>query len=162
MTPTITTRLERAASLIFAADAVLIGAGAGMGVDSGLPDFRGPEGFWRAYPPLHAEGALPRCPRCGGVSRPNVLMFGDGGWIPDRTDAQHGLYGDWLARQRDRRVVAIEIGAGTAVPTVRYACQREESHLIRINPRESQGPAGTVSIPMGGLEALTAIRAFLG
>ena len=21
-----------------------------MGVDSGLPDFRGPEGFWRAYP----------------------------------------------------------------------------------------------------------------
>ena len=31
-------------------DALLIGAGAGMGVDSGLPDFRGPEGFWRAYP----------------------------------------------------------------------------------------------------------------
>jgi len=22
-----------------------------MGVDSGLPDFRGAEGFWRAYPP---------------------------------------------------------------------------------------------------------------
>ena len=31
-------------------NALLIGAGAGMGVDSGLPDFRGPEGFWRAYP----------------------------------------------------------------------------------------------------------------
>ena len=25
-----------------------------MGVDSGLPDFRGREGFWRAYPPLAA------------------------------------------------------------------------------------------------------------
>jgi hypothetical protein len=27
-----------------------------MGVDSGLPDFRGPEGFWRAYPPYRALG----------------------------------------------------------------------------------------------------------
>jgi len=34
------------------ADYVIITAGAGMGVDSGLPDFRGNEGFWRAYPPL--------------------------------------------------------------------------------------------------------------
>ncbi len=40
----------QAAEAIRAADALLIGAGAGMGVDSGLPDFRGPEGFWRAYP----------------------------------------------------------------------------------------------------------------
>ncbi len=39
-----------AAEVIVEADALLIGAGAGMGVDSGLPDFRGPEGFWRAYP----------------------------------------------------------------------------------------------------------------
>src|SRR5438477_6984787 len=42
--------LERAAAALASADALLIGAGAGMGVDSGLPDFRGPEGFWRAYP----------------------------------------------------------------------------------------------------------------
>ena len=41
---------RQAAKAILAADARLIGAGAGMGVDSGLPDFRGPEGFWRAYP----------------------------------------------------------------------------------------------------------------
>jgi NAD-dependent SIR2 family protein deacetylase len=39
-----------------AADALLVCAGAGMGVDSGLPDFRGPEGFWRAYPPYRALG----------------------------------------------------------------------------------------------------------
>ena len=33
---------------------LLITAGAGMGVDSGLPDFRGVEGFWRAYPAFKA------------------------------------------------------------------------------------------------------------
>src|SRR5215212_7825284 len=41
---------DRAAAAIAAADAIMITAGSGMGVDSGLPDFRGPEGFWRAYP----------------------------------------------------------------------------------------------------------------
>lgn len=41
---------------IAGADAVLITAGAGMGVDSGLPDFRGNEGFWEAYPPIKKLG----------------------------------------------------------------------------------------------------------
>ena len=41
---------KKAAIVIKEADYVLITAGAGMGVDSGLPDFRGDEGFWRAYP----------------------------------------------------------------------------------------------------------------
>ncbi|MFP6900302.1 MAG: hypothetical protein VCA36_05130, partial [Opitutales bacterium] len=44
-------RLEQAAQAVRDADALYIGAGAGMGVDSGLPDFRGKEGFWKAYPP---------------------------------------------------------------------------------------------------------------
>lgn len=38
-------RFRRAAEVIAAADALLIPAGAGIGVDSGLPDFRGPERF---------------------------------------------------------------------------------------------------------------------
>ncbi|MDQ3578948.1 MAG: NAD-dependent protein deacetylase, partial [Actinomycetota bacterium] len=46
-----TPQLDRAAELIDNADAVLVCAGAGMGVDSGLPDYRGNQGFWRAYPP---------------------------------------------------------------------------------------------------------------
>lgn len=48
--------VTRAAELIRAADSLVISAGAGMGVDSGLPDFRGTEGFWRAYPALKASG----------------------------------------------------------------------------------------------------------
>ncbi|PCC70526.1 NAD-dependent protein deacetylase, SIR2 family [Nannocystis exedens] len=46
----------RAAAAVRSADALMICAGAGMGVDSGLPDFRGPEGFWRAYPAARRLG----------------------------------------------------------------------------------------------------------
>lgn len=42
--------LEEAAEVIAGADALLIGAGAGMGVDSGLPDYRGTLGYWTSNP----------------------------------------------------------------------------------------------------------------
>jgi hypothetical protein len=45
-------KLDKATQWLREADGLLITAGAGMGVDSGLPDFRGAEGFWRAYPAL--------------------------------------------------------------------------------------------------------------
>jgi NAD-dependent SIR2 family protein deacetylase len=48
--------LQHAAELIEQADALIIAAGAGMGVDSGLPDFRGRKGFWDAYPALAGAG----------------------------------------------------------------------------------------------------------
>lgn len=44
--------IQRAADSIRQADSLIIAAGAGMGVDSGLPDFRGNQGFWQAYPAL--------------------------------------------------------------------------------------------------------------
>lgn len=47
---------KKATEIIKSADALLIGAGAGIGVDSGLPDFRGTEGFWKAYPPIAKLG----------------------------------------------------------------------------------------------------------
>jgi NAD-dependent SIR2 family protein deacetylase len=42
--------LDCAAAVIRNAETMVITAGAGMGVDSGLPDFRGDKGFWNAYP----------------------------------------------------------------------------------------------------------------
>ena len=44
--------LNYAVELIRKADGILITAGAGMSVDSGLPDFRSVGGFWNAYPIL--------------------------------------------------------------------------------------------------------------
>lgn len=41
---------RRAAYSILANDALIITAGAGMSADSGLPTFRGNQGFWKAYP----------------------------------------------------------------------------------------------------------------
>jgi NAD-dependent SIR2 family protein deacetylase len=274
--------LDRAARAVKDARALIITAGAGMGVDSGLPDFRGDEGFWKAYPPFRklglrfvqlanprwfktdpalawgfyghrleryratrphpgfavltrlaarmAEGffvftsnvdgqfqragydparifechgaidflqctrdcgvgifpadgfhvevdpetfraaaPLPACPRCGALARPNVLMFGDGGWASERSDAQERRLQAWfrgLSPAARGRVVVIECGAGTGVPTVRYFSERVAGELkgtlARINVREPEVPAGQIGIPMGARAALEAIEARLG
>jgi NAD-dependent SIR2 family protein deacetylase len=257
--------LERAAATIRAAEALVIAAGAGMSVDSGLPDFRGPDGFWRAYPPfaklglsfeqlanptwferdpalawgfyghrfemyrstsphegfsrlrrwagrktrgcfvftsnvdgqfqkagfaeerieechgsllhlqcvrpccaatwpvpeefqfavdpttMRATGELPRCRSCGGLARPNVLMFGDGAWSPGRTSAQEVRFQAWLRSLARGRFVVVEIGAGTNVPTVRSTAEQLAAAgrvpLIRINPTEFAGPENVIPLP---------------
>lgn len=270
--------VSAAARALGEAEALLVTAGAGMGVDSGLPDFRGDEGFWRAYPPfaklglsfvdlanpswfeedpplawgfyghrLHlyrrtephagfailrrwasgmrhglfvftsnvdgqfqragydpervvechgsihhlqctvpcgreiwaADGAqvqvdeqtmrasppLPRCPECGDLARPNILMFGDGGWQSGRSHAQERRLEEWLTEARGARLVVVELGAGTHVPTVRWTSEKlaRELHgtLVRINPREAHGPPETMSVAAGALAGLTAIDAAL-
>jgi NAD-dependent SIR2 family protein deacetylase len=52
MSETLESAAREAAALLCDADALLVTAGAGLGVDSGLPDFRGKHGFWKAYPAL--------------------------------------------------------------------------------------------------------------
>ena len=52
MRSSLASRVASAAAAIRRAEAVYLTAGAGMGVDSGLPDFRGRKGLWREYPPL--------------------------------------------------------------------------------------------------------------
>lgn len=270
--------LERAVELLAQADALIVAAGAGMGVDSGLPDFRGTDGFWRAYPALrqaqldfyriaspeafHATPALawgfyghrlalyrrthphdgfahlqhwgerlpqgvsvftsnvdgqfqqagfaparihechgsihhlqclepccaaiwpaedfqpavddarclllnapPRCPQCNGLARPNILMFGDWGWLAWRSDAQEKRQAAWLAQVR--RPVVIELGAGTAIPSVRHFTQRvlqqHNGRLIRINPEACAVPtAADVGLPLGAAQGLAMIAAAWG
>ena len=272
--------IAEAAAAVGSADALVVAAGAGMGVDSGLPDFRGPEGFWNAYPayrhlglgfmdlanpvwfesdpalawgfyghrlelyrrtrphsgfevlrrwagrmrnggfvftsnvdghfgragfaaeqvlechgslewlqclgrcgaPLfaaagygvvvdpqtfRAAGTLPACPRCGGLARPNVLMFGDLGWDGSRASAQEARLEAWLRGiSSESRPVVVECGAGTAVPTVRAFSERLlrslGAALVRINVRESRGPKGAISIPLGAREALERVDDLVG
>lgn len=41
--------MQQIKTLLHSADCLLITAGTGMGVDYGLPDFRGNSGMWQAY-----------------------------------------------------------------------------------------------------------------
>ncbi len=67
--------IKQAAEAIRSATALLIGAGAGMGVDSGLPDFRGPEGFGKR---THRSvvALLPKCRRRIGFRTDPALAWG--------------------------------------------------------------------------------------
>ena len=108
---------------------------------------------------------IPKCIHCGAVARPNILMFGDWSWVGDRTYKQGERYRRFLEKIKGARVVVVEIGAGTAIPSIRHTSESlMRSHgatLIRINPREFQVPPGGISIAEGGLKALENIDAIL-
>lgn len=107
----------------------------------------------------------PRCPHCGGLARPNIYMFGDEEWIEDRALAQRRRLEHWL--RSAERLLVIEIGAGTAIPTARDFTHRMafdfHAPVIRVNPQypEIYGNPSHVSLAMGGMQALQEIDALL-
>lgn len=267
---------RRAAAELRRSAALIVTTGAGMGVDSGLPDFRGDQGFWKAYPPYEALGLsfvdaanpahfdqdpqfgwgfyghrtnlyratvphrgyeillgwaarfslplfavtsnvdgqlqkagfpedrvlevhgsihhlqcttpcseaiwtngetfeidlatmrsrqVPRCPNCRAVSRPNILMFGDWSWLDGRTAAQRERFEAFLEEVRGRRRFVVELGAGTAIPTIRSTSERlgrGDGFVVRVNPREAGIDAPHLSVAAGALEALEGIDRAVG
>ncbi len=115
------------------------------------------EDLFKALPPL------PVCPNCGELARPNVLMFGDWSWHQARTEAQEVRLRTWLhGLQRGRaKVAVVEIGAGTAIPSVRHQSESVahdlDAALIRINPREAEVPAGGLGLKLGAKTAIERI-----
>ena len=75
--------IEKAAAAVAMADALLVTAGAGMGVDSGLPDFRGDKGFWKAYPPFERLGV-------------SFVDMANPGWFARDPELAWGFYGHRL------------------------------------------------------------------
>lgn len=118
---------------------------------------------------------LPQCPYCKKLARPNVLMFGDWGFIGNRLEEQRSNYDEFQSNiaKEELKMLIIELGAGTAVPTVRieseetFTDSRWTADLIRINPleadskvsaqhkNESKGQA--IEIALDALTALTLI-----
>lgn len=109
---------------------------------------------------FEAQEPLPHCRNCRQMARPNILMFGDWSWISDRSHRQGLRLQAWLRRvaEQQQQLAVVEIGAGQAVPTVRYQSERTAGQyrgtLIRINPRDYSVPAGHIAIPLGGAEGI--------
>ncbi len=109
---------------------------------------------------FRAKDPLPTCPHCEQIARPNILMFGDWQWLSHRTEIQEQRMHQWLREvyRKGLRLTVLEFGAGTAVPTVRYMCERvadeAQSLLIRVNPREWEVPEGHLGLALGAKEAI--------
>jgi NAD-dependent SIR2 family protein deacetylase len=115
---------------------------------------------------FRARDPLPTCPHCSSLARPNILMFGDHGWVSSRTDQQEGRMNEAVSTAEshsDCFKTIIEIGAGKAVPTVQWFSGSqllyENSKLIRINldDTEAYEQGKTIYLPMKALEALKKI-----
>jgi NAD-dependent SIR2 family protein deacetylase len=106
---------------------------------------------------------LPKCKSCSKLARPNIMMFGDYGFNQKRSLSQQARLQSWIRENvlKKNKIVIIEIGAGKDVPTVRNfsddIMSQYNATLIRINPRDYDGNAGTIQIPLGVLEALEKI-----
>ncbi|KNC46576.1 silent information regulator protein Sir2 [Thecamonas trahens ATCC 50062] len=125
---------------------------------------------------FRAAEPLPACGACGGLARPNVLMFGDWRWVADRTEAQEERYAQFRTHVRahlrmnpSATVAIVEMGAGKAVPTVRLESEElardfgARAALIRINPAEADIPdiglARGIELAMGAKAAFDAFEA---
>jgi NAD-dependent SIR2 family protein deacetylase len=112
---------------------------------------------------MRAGGELPRCRSCGGLARPNVLMFGDDKWSPGRTAAQQVRYRAWLRSLARGKFAVIEIGAGTSGATVRATSEQLAAAgrvpLIRINPRDCGGSPNVVPLADAALTVLRELDA---
>ncbi len=105
---------------------------------------------------------IPYCSNCQSVARPNVLMFGDFQWIERRTRMQEERFNKCTDCVDCKQApVIIELGAGKAIPSIRWIGERmvrnRNAKLIRINTREAEVPDGQISIALGAREALERI-----
>ena len=67
----------------------------------------------------------------------------------------------WRSEIEGSRLAVVELGAGLAVPTVRYECESAGGQLIRVNPRDTGATPGSIVIPAGALQALREIGRIL-
>lgn len=116
---------------------------------------------WSVEPDIDASacryrGEVPKCRACGGVARPNILMFNDWSWVSDRADSQERRFERFA--ERAVRPVVIEIGAGTGIPSLRNLSRRRVWPIVRINLGEAGVEEGEgVGLRAGALKGIRAL-----
>jgi hypothetical protein len=85
-------------------------------------------------------------------------MFGDYAWLDRRTAAQRLRFEAFLDEVAGARLLVVEMGAGTGIPTIRMTAERlarrGDGFLVRINPREPDAPPPTGSdTGLAGIDA---------
>lgn len=106
------------------------------------------------------QNELPRCSHCGEVARPNILLFNDSSWLSNRCETQGAELESFLSRVKSPLV--IEIGAGTAVPSVREFGEQVAHELgtnfVRLNLRESSVfSENAIGLSAGALDGINLI-----
>ncbi len=105
------------------------------------------------------QSNYPKCPNCGGLCRPNVLLFGDWFWLSTRSKHQQNSYQSWRKDviNSNKKLVIVEIGAGKTINTIRKAAENlaKNNLLIRINPFDIEvSHSNQISIQMGAADFL--------
>ena len=145
--------MAEAAAAIAGADALLVTAGAGMGVDSGLPDFRGDAGFWKRVPGLRAPRAVVRrsrgpalvrggpAPRLGLLRPPAEPLSRDAPARRLRRSCAPGARRGRGARSCSPRTSTVSSSAPASIPSA------SSSATARSRPGSARAAAARASSP---------------
>lgn len=112
---------------------------------------------------LQAIAPLPKCPNCGSIARPNILMPNDWSWISQRAIEQGNRLQQWLETMDslEAKLAIIELGANHSNSTVRLQSQRVSrsfsSTLIRINTIDYDVPEGGIGLALSPEQGLIKI-----
>ena len=113
---------------------------------------------------LIASPPFPMCPVCQSYCRPNIYLFEDDFFVPTISGEQQFRYMEWIEKIKIncRNIVAIEIGAGKTISTIRRYAEgfvSDSIPLIRINPNDFEtSQTNHISILIGAKESLVRIN----
>ncbi len=110
-------------------------------------------------------GVYPKCPNCNEMARPNIYMFRDNTFLPDRDNEQKQRFNQFLEKHNGKSIVVFEIGSGPHVQSIRKNTRmlglKYDAKIIRINPKDAKIKEPHIGIKFGALDALLQIEDFV-